>query len=214
MNPSKYRGFLVVAVLLFLVATLGADTLVLRDGRRIQGELISYQNGYIEFQESSFGARPVRVSRDTITSIEFGRIDRNERNERNEPSESRGGGGRPRGLREKQMMVAANVAWTDTGIEVSAGQNVYFEAQGEIRWGPGRRANPSGEQNSPNNPARPMPNRPGASLIGKVGNSSDLFFVGDESGAFRMRTSGKLFLGINDDALQDNTGYFRVIVYY
>ena len=213
MSPTRNRSFLVIAVLLLLVATLDADTLVLRDGRRIQGELLSYQNGYIEFQEAVYGARPVRVSRDTITSIEFGRVDRNDRTDRNEPPAGRGGG-RPRGLREKQLMVPANVAWTDTGIEVSAGQNVYFEAQGEIRWGPGRRANPSGEQNSPNNPARPMPNRPGASLIGKVGDSSDLFYVGDESGAFRMRSSGKLFLGINDDGLQDNTGYFRVIVYY
>src|SRR6266567_1687907 len=32
--------------------------------------------------------------------------------------------------------------------------------------------------------------------------------------ATRMRSAGRLFLGINDDYLQDNTGYFRVIVYY
>jgi hypothetical protein len=91
---------------------------------------------------------------------------------------------------------------------------VYFEASGEIRWGPNRRARPGGEENSPNNPARPMPNRPGASLIGRVGDSKDYFFIGDDRGAIRMRSSGRLFLGVNDDNLSDNTGYFTVIVYY
>jgi hypothetical protein len=111
-------------------------------------------------------------------------------------------------------MVAANMEWTDTNIDVQSSQNVYFEASGEIRWGPNRRARPSGEENSPNNPARPMPNRPGASLIGRVGDSKDYFFIGDDRDAIRMRTRGRLFLGINDDNLADNTGYFTVIVYY
>jgi hypothetical protein len=29
-----------------------------------------------------------------------------------------------------------------------------------------------------------------------------------------MRESGRLFLGINDDVLADNSGNFRVTVYY
>ena len=65
-----------------------------------------------------------------------------------------------------------------------------------------------------NNPSRPMPNRPGGALIGRVGETQDYFFIGDDRGAVRMRSSGRLYLGINDDNLQDNTGYFRVIVYY
>ena len=59
-----------------------------------------------------------------------------------------------------------------------------------------------------------MPNRPGGSLIARVGSSGDNFFVGDDREAIRVRGSGRLYLGINDDYLQDNTGYFRVIVYY
>jgi len=197
----------IVAVLLFLVATVNADTLILRDGRRVQGRLISFQNGVIEFQEAGFGGRLGRVNREEVVGIEFGRV------ERDEPPQTPQGG-RPRGLREKQVTVVASEAWSDTGIDVTFGQTIYLEASGEIRWGRNRRAGPQGEPNSPNNPARPMPNRPGAALIGRVGTSTDYFYAGDDRGAIRVRSSGRLFLGINDDNLQDNTGYFRVIVYY
>ena len=60
-----------------------------------------------------------------------------------------------------------------------------------------------------------MPNRNAAALVGKIGSGDgDVFFIGDESGAFRMRASGRLYLGINDDVLTDNSGNFRVVVYY
>ncbi|HYR43565.1 MAG TPA: hypothetical protein VER98_11115 [Terriglobia bacterium] len=206
-HSSRLRTLSIIALFLFVV-TVDADTLTLRDGRRVQGQLISVQNGVIEFQEANFGARPVRISRDQVTSVEFGR------NDRYEPADPQTQGGRPRGLREKQMMVVANAAWTDTGIDVHSGQLVYFEARGEIRWGPNRRAGPNGEDNSRNNPARPMPNRPGASLIGRAGDSMDYFFIGEDRSAIRLRSSGRLYLGINDDNLADNTGYFTVIVYY
>jgi hypothetical protein len=29
-----------------------------------------------------------------------------------------------------------------------------------------------------------------------------------------MRSSGRLYLGVNDDSLQDNAGSFRVAVFY
>ena len=207
------RSSLTVLSLFVLVASLGADTLILRDGRRVAGQLITFRDGLIEFQEAFGGGRTVRLSRDEVLGIEFDRSDRNPPgNRQQEPPPPQSG--RPRGLRERQTMAVANVQWTDSGIDVNAGQNVYFEASGEIRWGPNRRANPEGEPNSPNNPSRPMPNRPGAALIGRVGDSRDYFFIGDDRGAVRMRSSGRLFLGINDDNLQDNTGYFRVIVYY
>lgn len=52
-------------------------------------------------------------------------------------------------------------------------------------------------------------------MIGKIGNTSgDYFFIGDERGAIRMRASGRLYLGVNDDFLADNSGNFRVVVYY
>jgi hypothetical protein len=140
------------------------------------------------------------------------RIDFDDRNANNNNSNSNGFGGRPSGMRERTTSVAANVAWNDTGIDVRAGQTVYFEATGQVRWGKDRRDGPGGERNSPNNPNRPMGNRNAAALIGKIGN--DLFFIGDETGPVRLRSSGRLYLGVNDDVLTDNSGNFRVVVYY
>ena len=208
-----------VIPILLLGASLSADTLLLRDGRRIEGQLISVQNGVVEFDDvrQVTGSRAVRLGRDVVLGIEF---DRNDRNTTGYPAPpdsfgGRRGGGRPSGLRERQVMVGATVRSVDTNIDVQAGQDVYFEASGEIHWGPNRRNGPEGEANSPFNANRPLPNRQAAALIGRVGQSaSDAFFIGADRGPIRMRSSGRLFLGVNDDVLEDNSGAFRVIVYY
>ena len=199
-----------VALIVALPVSLQADTLILRDGSRVQGELIAVRNGTIEFEERrNFGAgRTLRFDRDEVVRIEFETY-------RNNTGGSSNNLGRPTGMREKQVIVSGDVSWNDTGIDVRPGQTVYFESQGQVRWGRDRRDGPAGERNSPPNPGRPMPNRNAAALIGKIGNDSgDLFFIGDETGAVRLRGSGRLFLGVNDDVLTDNSGNFRVVVYY
>ena len=199
-----------VALIVALPVSLQADTLILRDGSRVQGELIAVRNGTIEFEERrSFGAgRTLRFDRDEVVRIEFDTYQNNTGGSSNNL-------GRPTGMREKQVIVSGDVSWNDTGIDVRPGQTVYFESQGQVRWGRDRRDGPAGERNSPPNPGRPMPNRNAAALIGRIGNDSgDLFFIGDETGAVRLRGSGRLFLGVNDDVLTDNSGNFRVVVYY
>jgi hypothetical protein len=200
-----------VAILLALPVSLQADTLYLRDGTRIQGDLIAIRNGQIEFEERRGfgGGRTVRIDRDEVDRIDF-------ENRRYGSNTNNGGnnvsGGRPSGMREKQAIVSSTTAWTDSGIDVRAGQTIYFESQGRVRWGRDRQDGPAGERNSPSNPNRPMGNRNAAALIGKIGN--DMFFIGDETGPVRVRASGRLQLGVNDDVLTDNSGNFRVVVYY
>ena len=197
------------AVAFALTASVQADTLYLRDGSRVQGELISVRNDIVEFEERrSYGSgRTLRLDRDDVVRIEF-------------EAARRGGGndflagGRPSGMRERQTIVSAGVAWNDSGIDVRAGQTIYFEAQGQVRWGRDRRDGPAGERNSPSNPNRPMGNRNAAALIGRIGSGNDMFFIGDDTGPVRVRTSGRLYLGINDDVLTDNSGNFRVVVHY
>jgi hypothetical protein len=208
----------VVAALLVVAAAawLSADTLVLKDGRRVTGDLVAVRNGTIEFQERGvYNGQMMRVPRDEVRRIEFDDVivpDRPDRTDRFEPA--RPGGGRPGGLREREVAVASNVAWTDTGIDVRAGQMVYFRARGEVNWGPGRRDGPQGERNSEYNAQRPIPDRPAAALIGRIGRGPDAFFIGDNEGPVRVRESGRLFLGINDDYLLDNRGSFGVTISY
>jgi hypothetical protein len=186
-----------------LATTALADTLVLRSGRRVDGDLVAVRGGTVEFEEA--GGQTRRYDRSEVARIELG-------------SESgyvddRSSGGRPRGLREKYLSVAAATQWNDTGVDVRSGAEVYFQATGRVRWGPDRQHGPAGEGGSHYNANRPIPGRPGGGLIGRVG-SSDPFFIGDESGAIRVRGSGRLYLGVNDDYLQDNQGSFRVTIYY
>ena len=189
-----------------LGAVLDADTLVLRDGRRVEGTLLSVRDGVVEFEaRRGFGGRErLRLDRDDVVRIEFDDL-------RDRPG---GDGGRPSGLRERDVRVDARRGWTDTGVDVRAGQTVYFDATGRVRWGPGRQDGPEGEHGSPRNDARPIPSRPAAALIGRVGESTDYFFIGETTEAIRMRGSGRLYLGINDDYLNDNSGAFSVTVLY
>jgi hypothetical protein len=201
---------LTLASLFFIAVTafVHADTLVMNDGRRLQGALLGIYGREIEFEERARGRRrTIRISRDEVERIEFARtdFDRGRGDEdRNAPV------GMPRGMRERQIVVDARQPWTDTGIDVRAGQQIYFSSQGETRWGRDRRDGAEGERNSPLNPNRPLPERPAAALIGRIGDRNEYFFIGGDSGPFRARDSGRLYLGINDDVLTDNSGNLRV----
>lgn len=211
---TKYLCWLVAA--LAIATTAFADTLLLTDGRRVEGTLVAVQGDEIQFEErSGFFRRILRFRRDEVRRIEIGEVaglpdgrdDRSWRGDRGIPS--------PRGLRERHVEVRASQRWTDTSIDVRAGQTVYFAASGEVRWGPrNRRDGPAGERNSPYNPSRPIADRPSAALIGRIGDGEDVFFIGADTEPFQMRDTGRLFLGINDDSFEDNAGAFRVVVRY
>ncbi len=198
------------------VALLSADRLVLRDGSRIEGQLISVQRGTIEFREERGwrGSRTIQVRRDEVARIELDETP-GEPPDR-QPSGMRGGDTRPGGMREREVWVAANRQWTDTGIDVRDGQPVYFTTNnGDIQWRRGEHTKAGGDPGAPYDPHRPIPSRPIGALIGRVGDrSGDYFFIGDSEDRFRMRGSGRLFLGVNDSNVADNQGAYRVTVYY
>jgi hypothetical protein len=200
----------IVCALGVWTAVISADTLVMRNGNRISGRLIGLRDGVFEFEEDRGNRRRVvRVEQIDVRTIELdqdgpGAFDRGN----NEPAV-----GRPRGLREREVNVTARTQWTDTGVNVRNGQTVFFEASGRIRWGRDRQDGPEGENNSPRNPSRPIPGRPAAALIGRVGDDAP-FFIGTDTEGIRVRGSGTLFLGVNDETLDDNSGSFRVTVYY
>ena len=101
-------------------------------------------------------------------------------------------GGVAGSLRSRTVAVYADRQWTDTGINVRAGDIIRFDPSGTIQWGPGRQDGAAGESNSPYNANRPLPNQAGGALIGRIGTSSgDMFYIGGDRGSFRARTSGR-----------------------
>ena len=111
-----------------------------------------------------------------------------------------------------QVRVDATQAWTDTGITVNAGDRVVFNASGQISYGrsAGQTADPNG------NPAEkratyPDPTVPVGALLGKIGNSAP-FAIGMQTQALTMPASGRLMLGVNDNELGDNSGFYTVTV--
>ncbi|HKB11134.1 MAG TPA: LecA/PA-IL family lectin [Vicinamibacterales bacterium] len=109
------------------------------------------------------------------------------------------------------IRVNANQAWTDTGLTVKQGDRVAFSASGEITYGrsPGQTASPDG--GADHRAQYPIPSVPVGALIGKVGNSPP-FGIGTQTQPLAMPASGKLMLGINDNELADNGGFFTVTV--
>ena len=200
----------VVSVLSVWTVVVSADTLVMRNGQRISGRLIGLREGVFEFEEDRGlrRGRVIRVEQADVRTIELDQDGPSTAGDRDN-----GVAGRPRGLREREVNVQARTQWTDTGVNVRNGQMVFFEASGRVRWGRDRQDGPEGENNSPRNPSRPIPGRPAAALIGRVGDDAP-FFIGSDAEGVRVRGSGNLFLGINDETLDDNSGFFRVTVYY
>jgi hypothetical protein len=211
----KHRSTLIASAVLALSGlSASADTLMLNNGREMRGKLVSVANGVVIFTDTN--GRRQRVNLNRVDQINIGDDAFN-----NEPTDQGYVYNRDRDYQnqntdrygEQSFSVYADRVWTDTGMTVRAGETLRFNPSGEVVWGPGRRDGPAGEVNSPYNQNRPIPDRPGAALIGRIGN--DTFYIGgggDGSTTFRARTSGRLFLGINDDYVQDNQGHFQVTV--
>src|SRR5215203_923897 len=114
--------------------------------------------------------------------------------------------------RPAQQEVTVSIAparlWTDTGILLERGQSITVRAHGTMNWYTG-----ACEGKCLSTPAGiPCPGRTTKpfgltcmSLIGRIGQSGAPFEVG-ESLAFKAPAAGKLFLGVNDEYLPDNTG--------
>ncbi len=187
------------------IAALRADTLVLKDGRRIDGLLVGARDGVIEFEQVRPQGGRERVSIDRVDIV---RIEIDEGiHTTNAPS-------LPAGSDTRDVIVDARTAWTDVGIDVAAGQVLSFYAADRVRWAPGRRDGPDGEHNSPAGLGRPLPNERRAALIGRIGEGRNYFLIGSRQERVRMPAAGRLFLGINDDLLEDNAGSFRVTIHY
>jgi hypothetical protein len=110
------------------------------------------------------------------------------------------------------IRVEGTQPWTDTGMTVRAGDTITFDGQGTVRISNNRNdiAGVGGTLSGRREANAPLPNQTAGALIARIGNSPPLFIGNRRS--VRAPFSGRLYLGVNDDYLNDNSGDFQVTV--
>ena len=114
----------------------------------------------------------------------------------------------------RSVIVPSNVEWTNTGFTVAQGQRLRFESTGEIRLSTNGDdvAHASGAVSGRRADRATIPGIPVGALIGRVNNGQP-FAIGNSTDAIVIPATGRLFLGVNDDHVPDNSGNFVVQVW-
>lgn len=180
----------------------GQHVVQLRSGEMLAGNLYDIS-----------GAHPLKISVDTpsgrrdFNSSEIGRI----------YLSTQGGstvatGGTTQPSVPGAIVVPGNRQWVATGLTVRRGEAINFQATGEVQLSTNAndKAQPAGAMSQRRAAGSPLPNELAGALIARIGNG-DPFAIGNQT-TVRMPASGLLYLGINDDAVGDNSGQFNVVV--
>jgi hypothetical protein len=116
------------------------------------------------------------------------------------------------GATSRTITVPSTQQWTPTGIRVNQGDRLNFQSSGEIQIGRGanNRASVAGSLSGRFVSGAPIPNALAGALIGRI-DSGQPFGIGNQTSIIAP-ASGMLYLGINDDSLNDNSGQFNVVL--
>ena len=112
----------------------------------------------------------------------------------------------------EEIVVYPQERWTDTSLRVRAGDLMYFDTTGTVRLSSerGDLATAAGARSGRRAADSLLSNQPAGALIGRIDNGEP-FFIGNRR-TVRAPSGGRLYLGVNDDYLEDNSGEFRVMV--
>jgi PA-IL-like protein len=101
--------------------------------------------------------------------------------------------------------------WIDTGLIVQAGDALTISADGTVHLsGDGKdTATPAGSRRRDQN--APLPQSPAGALIARIGTAAPML-IGAQRAFPKSPAGGRLFLGINEAQLDDNSGAYRVNV--
>ncbi len=112
-----------------------------------------------------------------------------------------------------ELGVRTNVPWQGTRIEVHSGQRIAFTASGEyIFHSAGYACGPEGIPDAnPFTGSWPANELTGLALVGKIGETGTPFLVGPGT-EIQADHDGEVFLGVNDDIVDENTGTLSVKV--
>ena len=238
---NKLRLLLSVSLLLSLTTPILADTIRLKDGSVIRGQVIGFkdQQFTILIGGNARGRRgQTTVYVEDVESIEFdstsgpstatddGTMARNNppiSNRRNEPdstpadpridSSPTNSSAAPTFFTIKVGVRAdaSNNGWTNSGLVVRKGQRLRISASGRVSLGRGRFSTPGGLM-SVNDNDKLMRNEATGALIAVIGDDNDEFILIGPRREFVAQRDGVLFLGVNEGDLTDNTGSYDIVI--
>ncbi len=236
-----FRLLLSVSLLLSLVTPILADTIRLKDGSVIRGQVIGFkdQQFTILIGGNAKGRRgQTTVYVEDVESIEFdgsapgpSSISDDGSMARNNPPASRTTISEPTPSEPRSDPPAissasnptfftikigvrgdaANNGWTNSGLVVRKGQRLRISASGRISLGRGRFSTPGGISNI-NDGEKLMRNENTGALIAVIGDDNDEFILVGPRREFVAQRDGVLFLGVNEGDLTDNTGSYDIVI--
>lgn len=113
------------------------------------------------------------------------------------------------------ISVHANQPWTDAGINVKRGDRIAFITSGQIQIAQGSNpdytATADGSGIDAPRMNYPVPAMGVGGLIARVDNGAP-FPIGSNSQPIAMPANGRLYLGVNDTIVNDNSGAFIVSI--
>jgi len=126
---------------------------------------------------------------------------------------SPGAAGRPVATSGQIVRVDPKQRWTDTSLDVEAGDTIAFDAEGtmELSLNGNDGSTPAGARSGRKAAEAPLRQEIAGGLIARIGDAAPLF-IGAKRTINRAPVSGRLYLGVNDDHLDDNSGEYRVSV--
>ncbi|HZG52204.1 MAG TPA: LecA/PA-IL family lectin [Pyrinomonadaceae bacterium] len=243
---------LALVLTLSLSAAALADTIRLRDGTVVRGQIIAYKDQQFTVLIGS-GARGRRsrmmIYSEDIESIEFDATDaatagagndaaNDDRAADNSPPATRNSppvNSRPQpdttpaGRADNTAGAATNSApvffpirlrvradnasngWNDSGLMVRAGQRLRITATGRVSLGGGQMSTPTGLPRLADRD-KLMRNEPTGALIAVIGDDNDDFIFLGANREFTAQRDGRLFLGVNEGNLGDNSGTYDVTI--
>jgi LssY C-terminus len=116
---------------------------------------------------------------------------------------------------DSTVKVSAQQPWTDSGIDLIAGDHVTVTSTGQLNYMENSAVGPRGITRTWKDTLRALPvNDAGrGALIARIGNDPNVvpFLIGDQK-TFDANRSGRLFLGINQASNESGNGQFNATV--
>jgi hypothetical protein len=118
----------------------------------------------------------------------------------------------PAPSRTETVTVDARRPWTDTGIDVAVGDRVAISATGTIFHDASGSTGPNGvAERRDLRQFNVIESENHGALIGRIGDSGAPFAVGSDFASASL-APGRLFLGVNDRGVDNNSGAFTATV--